>query len=33
MQQAETKGTVKLAAMVTRLHHEVRSQRYRGRRQ
>ena len=33
MQQAETKGTVKLAAMVTRLHHELRSQHYRGRRQ
>ena len=33
MQQAETKGTVKLAAMVTRLHHELRSQRYKGRRQ
>lgn len=32
MQQPETKGTVKLAAMVTRLHHELRSQRYRGRR-
>lgn len=32
MQQAETKGTLKLAAMVSRLHHELRSQRYRGRR-
>ena len=32
MQQAETKGTVTLAAMVSRLHHELRSQRYRGRR-
>ena len=32
MQQAETKGTVTLAAMVTRLHHELRSKRYRGRR-
>ena len=33
MRQAETKGTVTLAAMVTRLHHELRSRRYRGRRQ
>ena len=33
MQQTETKGTVTLAAMVTRLHHELRSQQYRGRRQ
>ena len=33
MQQAETKGTVTLAAMVARLHHELRSQQYRGRRQ
>ena len=33
MQQAETRGTVTLAAMVTRLHHELRSQRHRGRRQ
>lgn len=33
MQQPETKGTVKLAAMVTRLHHELRSQQYGGRRQ
>ena len=33
MQQTETKGTVTLAAMVTRLHHELRSQRYGGRRQ
>lgn len=32
MQQGETKGTVTLAAMVTRLHYELRSQRYRGRR-
>ena len=32
MQQAETKSTVTLAAMVTRLHHELRSERYRGRR-
>ena len=32
IQQAETKGTVTLAAMVSRLHHELRSQRYRGRR-
>ena len=32
MQQAETKGTVTLAAMVTRLHYELRSQRYGGRR-
>ena len=32
MQQAETKGTVTLAAMVTRLHYELRGQRYRGRR-
>ena len=30
-QQAQTKGTVTLAAMVSRLHHELRSQRYRGR--
>ena len=33
MQQAETRGTVTLAAMVLRLHYELRSQRYRGRRQ
>ena len=33
MQQEETKGTVTLAAMVARLHHELRSQQYRGRRQ
>lgn len=30
-QQPATKGTVTLAAMVSRLHHELRSQRYRGR--
>ena len=30
MQQAETKGTVTLAAMVTRLHYELRSQQIRG---
>ena len=33
MQQAETRGTVTLAAMVSRLHYELRSQRYRGRQQ
>ena len=33
MQQPETRGTVTLAAMVTRLHYELRSQQYRGRRQ
>ena len=32
MQQAATKGTVTLAAMVSRLDHELRSQRYIGRR-
>ena len=32
MQQAETKGTVTLAAMVLRLHHELRSERYKGHR-
>lgn len=31
MQQRETGDTVKLAAMVTRLHHELRSQEYQGR--
>lgn len=33
MQQAETRGTVTLAAMVSRLHYELRSPEYRGRRQ
>ena len=33
MQQPETKGTVTLAAMVMRLHHELRSKQYVGRRQ
>lgn len=31
-QQSETRGTVRLAAMVLRIHFELRSQRYRGRR-
>ena len=33
MQQAETKRTVTLAAMVSRIHHELRSDRYKGRRE
>ena len=32
MQQAQTGGTVTLAAMLSRIHHELRSNRYRGRR-
>jgi hypothetical protein len=32
-QEKQTKGTTTLAAMVLRLHHELRSARYRGRRQ
>ena len=31
-QQQETRGTVTLAAMVLRIHHELRSKRYQGRR-
>lgn len=33
MQQAETKGTNTLAAMVLRIHHELLSDQYQGRRQ
>ena len=32
MQHPRTKGTVTLAAMVLRIHHELRSERYKGRR-
>ncbi len=32
-EQAETRGTLTLAAMVSRIHHELRSERYQGRRQ
>ena len=32
-EQAETRGTVTLAAMVLRIHHELRSKRYQGRQQ
>ena len=31
-QQPETKGTVSLAAMILRIHHELRSDNYKGRR-
>ena len=31
-QQAETRGTVSLAAMVSRIHHELQSDQYNGRR-
>ena len=31
-QQPETKGTVSLAAMILRIHHELRSDTYKGRR-
>jgi hypothetical protein len=32
-QESQTKGTITLAAMVLRIHHELRSVRYQGRRQ
>ena len=32
-QEDQTKGTITLAAMVLRIHHELSSERYRGRRQ